>query len=93
MRALFYASVGLLPLWLGIAFVVYVFQTIHGGEAAMSAWVFVVAIPACVVTLGLVAATLAVHDAVKGEAARKFLFATGFFILVVVALVIAGGIW
>jgi hypothetical protein len=86
MRFLFVATFGLLPFWAAIAFVIFAYATMSGDRAGMTLWAFVVAIPACAITLAIAGVTLAVGANAAGDAQRKRKVSFAFFLLALLAL-------
>ncbi len=93
MRPFFILTVGLLPLWLVIAFIAYAFATMAPDSAGMSLWALLFVLPGCAVTLGLTGVTLAVHSATGGTSQRKRKVSIAFFLAAVIALAIAAQVY
>lgn len=88
MRFLFFATFGVLPFWAAVAFVIFAYMTMSAESAGMSLWAFVVAIPACAITLSIAGVTFAVHDGTGGGPDRKRKYSLSFFAASILILAI-----
>lgn len=86
-RTAFVVLVGLLPLWAAILVVGFLAMG-DSSTLVVSPWLFLVAVPACAVSLLLVFLALAVHSRVKGDKSRKFKISAAVFAAGVAAIVI-----
>ena len=76
MRFLFIAVVGLLPFWLGVAYV----DSQGSFDSLLVPWLAIFVIPGCGVTLVLVLVTLAVYSGVEGDQSRKLRISSSVFL-------------
>lgn len=90
MRFLFVATFGLLPFWAAAAFIVFAYVTMSTESAGMSLWAFVVAIPACGITLSIAGVTLAIDDRTGGDHGLNRKHSIGFFAASILILAVVG---
>jgi hypothetical protein len=85
MRFAFVSILGLSPIWVAVAIVV--FMAMGDSETLVaSPWLIVWAIPACAVSLPIALVTLAVYSGVSGDQSRKMKYATTVFVSALVAV-------
>jgi len=92
-RFLFIGFVGLAPLWAAILFVAYESrQTQSADYWNVAPWFIILAIPVCVVSLGIAFVTLLMHDRSGGSGARKLARAALTFV-VLTGIAVGGFLW
>lgn len=88
----FIAGFGLSPLWLAIV-LLWLGARGAGAEYWTAApWLLLVALPACLITLLIALATLAVYDRSSGIESRRRSIAINAFLLLVIAVTAATGV-
>lgn len=91
-QAWFVAGFGLLPLWLALGLLYLGGQQAPAGYWTAAPWLLVAIVPACLVTLLVALATLAIYARASGIESRRRRIAINTFLLLVLAVSAAAGV-